>query len=69
MNYENKGPFVKKDDIVTDKEIFSAEMSDETENKFDKYMKIKAVNIAAKKELAKRNVSSTFESLMEDFKN
>jgi hypothetical protein len=66
--FENKGPFVKKGDVVSDREIFAAEMTEETEIKFDKFMQIKAINKEAKKELAKRNVAVAFESLMESFK-
>lgn len=64
-SYENKGPFIKKGGIVSDREIWENDMSPEGEKKFDDYMFIKAVNIAAKKEIARRNLKKTYESLME----
>lgn len=63
------GPFVLNDDgSKSDREIWESEMNPEREKRFDKYMYIKAVNQAAKEELARRNARVTLESIMEDFK-
>lgn len=67
-DYEKKGPFVKDGDIVSDREIWKADMNPESEKKFDNYLYTKALNIAARKELAKRNIQTAYESLMEAFK-
>ena len=61
------GPFVKTGDKLSDREIWAAEMKPESEKKFDQYHQIKAVNEAAKKELAIRKGELAFESLMEVF--
>lgn len=61
------GPFVEKDGIRSDREIWKNDMDPEKEKKFDNYMQVKAVNEEARKELARRKVEKAFESLMEGF--
>ncbi len=65
---DTRGPFVKKGDVISDREIFASEMDPTQEFNFDKYMHLKGVNESAKKELALRNLNTTFESLAESFK-
>lgn len=63
------GPFVVDDKgQKTDREFWNAVMKPESEAKFDRFMKIKRLNTAAKKELSKRKVNEAFESIMESFK-
>jgi hypothetical protein len=68
MEKPNKGPFIIKDGKVSDAEVWASEMPEPAEEKFDKYMKIKAVNKATRIELAQRKADNMHESLMEGFK-
>lgn len=64
--HKGKGPYsVKEDGTVSDREVW--EFDPETENKFDNYLYIKAVNREAKKESARRQLDNAFESLMGAF--
>ena len=65
---DTRGPFVKKGDIISDREIFDAEMDPAKEFSFDKYMHVSGVYEAAKKEKALRGLNSIFEELAESFK-
>jgi len=67
-DYEKKGPFVKDGEMISDREIWKADMNPDSEKKFDDYLYTKELNKAALKELAKRNFQNSYESLMEDFK-
>ena len=49
------GPFViQPDGTMSDREIWESEMDPELELKFDEYLFMKAINKAAKEELARR---------------
>ena len=64
--HKNKGPYsVKEDGTISDRDVW--EIDPETENKFDNYVFIKAVNREAKKELINRQLNNAFESLMGAF--
>jgi hypothetical protein len=52
--YETSGPYSIIDGVVSDAEIWRAEMDEETERKFDEYMLAKAIKEAAEEELARR---------------
>ena len=52
--YETSGPYSIIDGVVSDAEIWRAEMDDETERLFDEYLLAKAISEAAEEELAKR---------------
>ena len=52
--FTSSGPYTVKDGVVSDAEIWRAEMDDETERKFDEYLLAKAISEAAEKELARR---------------
>lgn len=63
------GPFIMDEKgQKNDREFWNAVMNPESEAKFDRYMKIKRLNKASKKELSKRKVNEAFESIMESFK-
>lgn len=71
MDNERKGsgPFVMNDKGQRgDRDFWETEMNPEAESKFDRYLKIKQLGRAAKKELSKRNLNNAFESIMESFK-
>lgn len=52
---EGTGPFVvNKKGTKSDRKLWASNMSKSSEDKFDKYMKIKSLGIAAKKELSRR---------------
>lgn len=62
------GPYViDKDGNKGDRNFWAAEMDPVVEEKFDNYLKAFSINKAAKKELARRKIQKTFESLMEAF--
>ena len=63
---ENRGPFVKKDGVLSDSEIWADELS-MVGDKLDEYHLIKAVHEEAKRELARREGEIALEGLMETF--
>lgn len=67
-DYEKKGPFVKTDGGVSDREIWKADMDPAIEKKFDDYLYAKKLHKVITIELAKRNIETAYESLMESFK-
>lgn len=52
--FESTGPYTVKDGVISDAEIWRAEMDDETERKFDEYLLAQALGEAAEVELARR---------------
>ena len=63
----NKGPFTMKDGKPQDSEIFKDELSQESEDRTDKIYFMREVNLAAKKEKAKRKMTESVNPLMEGF--
>ena len=55
MKNKASGPYVLMDGLKTDAQLWEAEMDKESEDAFDRYMYIKALNQAAVNELERRD--------------
>jgi hypothetical protein len=54
MKNKDSGPYVLMDGLKTDARLWEAEMDQQSEDAFDQYMYIKALNEAAVNELERR---------------
>ena len=62
------GPYaINENGERSDRKLWEAEMNPESEAKFDRYLEIKGINRAAKKELARRQIHKAFKEITEAF--
>lgn len=58
MEKESTGPFVVGEDGPTDRELWAADMDDESEARFDNYLYVKSVAEAADQEIERREIKN-----------